>query len=141
MDHVTHLMVSHDFSWETFDWFKPILNATGIDTSPANAFFSTITDTNCSTLSYNSLSGWSRKGPMSSSHIITRLVESGLRGIQKVDKKIEYFLSNNELCKVQEGNLSSGHSSAEMYFTSCWFRYQLPLYTCSSCVFFICLLP
>lgn len=56
---------------------------------------------------------------MSSFHIITRLVESGLRGIQKVDKKIEYFLSNNELCKVQEGNLSSGHSSAEMYFTSC----------------------
>lgn len=56
---------------------------------------------------------------MSSSHIITRLVESGLRGIQKVDKKIEYFLSNNELCKVQEGNLSSGHISAKMYFTSC----------------------
>ena len=55
---------------------------------------------------------------MSSSHIITRLVESGFRGIQKVVKKIEYFLSNNELCKVQEGNWFSGRSSAEMYFTS-----------------------
>lgn len=128
MDHVTHLMISQEKRLIDINLFlmQPDL---------------TVTNTNCSTLSYNSLSGWSRKGPMSSSHIITRLVESGLRGIQKVDKKIEYFLSNNELCKVQEGNLSSGHSSAEMYFTSCWFRYQLPLYTCSSCVFFICLLP